>query len=248
MTGYPGFGVLLAKLSDRRDLDIGALARRTGVSEREIQDVLDGVVPTPSLLRQLGPALGLHAEDIFVFAGVTVPDDLAPLDAEARRWVPYVVKHAVGLPQEKRSELRHLVRSLPQREFMQSPPFPQLYDRPAGPPGALLVRMLRYRNLDWMGAARTFLLLTGRCWSASTYGMVGAGRKELSRDLIADFGTVLGIPAADLAALTSITLSEEPDPPEPTAADMADLIWDLRRLTADQVRHVDEAAASMRPM
>ncbi|WP_327426045.1 hypothetical protein [Streptomyces sp. NBC_01236] len=94
MTGYPGFGVLLAKLSDRRQLDIGALTRRTGVSEPEIQDVLGGAVPTPSLLRKVGPALGLHAEDIFVFAGVTVPDDLAPLDAGARRWVPYVVEHA----------------------------------------------------------------------------------------------------------------------------------------------------------
>lgn len=57
---------------------------------------------------------------------------------------------------------------------------------------------------------------------------------------------MLGIPAGDLAALTSITLPEEPHTTEPTAADMADLIWDLRRLTADQVRHVVEAAASMR--
>lgn len=247
MTGYSGFGLLLAKLSDRRELDIGALAREAGVPEPELQGVFAGVVPSPSLLRQLGPALGLHAEDVFVIAGARVPDDLAPLDAEARRWVPYVVEHAVDLPPEKSRELRHLIRSLPRHELVQSPPFPQLYDPPAGPPGALLVRMLRYRNLDWMGMARTFLFLTGRYWSAATYGMVGAGRKELTPDLVADFGTVLGIPAGDLAALTGITLTERPRTHEPVAVEMAELIWDLRRLTADQVRHTSEAAASMRP-
>ncbi|MEU7436079.1 hypothetical protein AB0B07_35360 [Streptomyces sioyaensis] len=245
MTGYPGFGVLLASLSAHRDLDIGALARRAEVPEPELQSVFDGLMPTPSLLRQLGPALGLHAEDVFVIAGTTVPDDLAPLDAEARKWVPYVVRHAVDLPQKK-SELRHLIRSLPRHELVESPPFPQLYDPPAGPPGALLVRMLRYRNLDWMGMARTYLFLTGRYWSASTYGMVGAGRKELTPDLVADFGTVLGIPAGDLAALTGITLCERPRTHEPAAVEMAELIWDMRRLTADQVRHTSEAAASMR--
>nr|WTB31734.1 hypothetical protein OG781_21590 [Streptomyces sp. NBC_00830] len=246
MTKYPGFGVLLAKLFDRRGLEADALAQRGGVPEPELKGVLAGAVPSPSLLRQLEPALGLHAQDVFVIAGATVPDDLAPMDADARKWVPHVVEHAVGLPPERRGELRRLARSLPQHECVQSPPFPQLYDPPAGPSGALLVRMLRYRNLDWMGMARIFLHLTGRYWSASTYGIVGAGRKALTPDLVADFGTVLGIPVGDLAALTGTTLSEEPQNPEPVAADMAELIWDLRRLTANQVRHVSEAAASMR--
>ncbi|MGW7612952.1 hypothetical protein ACWGKW_38055 [Streptomyces sp. NPDC054766] len=227
-------------------LDIGVLARRAGVPEPELRSVLAGVAPTPSLLRSLGPALGMHAVDVFVMAGATVPDDLAPLDAGARKWVPHVVQHAVDLPSEKKSELRHLVRSLPQRKPAQPPPFPQLFDPPAGPPGALLVRMLRYRNLDWMGMARTFHFLTGRYWSASTYGMVGAGRKQLAPDLVADFGTLLGIPVGDLTALTGITPSEEPHTQEPAAADMAELIWDLRRLTTDQVLQTSEAAASMR--
>ncbi|MFF3128410.1 hypothetical protein ACFVRD_40455 [Streptomyces sp. NPDC057908] len=74
----------------------------------------------------------------------------------------------------------------------------------------------------------------------------GTSRKQLTPDLVADFGTLLGIPADDLAALTGITLSEEPHTQEPAAADMAELLWDLRRLTADQVRHASEAAVSMR--
>lgn len=245
MTDYPGFGVLLAKLFDHKGLDAGALARRAGVLEPELEGVLAGVMPSPLLLRRLGPALGLHAEDVFVIAGATIPDDLVPLDADARTWVPRVVGNAVGLPLEERGELLQLARSLPQHECVQFPPVPQLYDPPVGPPGALLVRMLRYRNVDWMGMARIFLHLTGRYWSASTYGMVGAGRKALTADLVADFGTVLGISGGDLAALTGTTLPEEPQSPEPAAVYMAELIWDLRRLTADQVKRVSEAAASM---
>lgn len=229
MTDQPGFGAPLTELLDRRGLDVGA-----------------GVVPGPSLLRRLGPALGLHAVDVFVIAGATIPDDLEAVDADARRWVPDVVRHAVELPSEKRAELLRLARSLPQHEHVRCRPFPPVYDPPVGPPGALLVRMLRQRNLDWMGMARIFLHLTGRYWSAATYGMVGAGRKPLTPDLVADFGTVLGIPAADLAALTGTPLPEEALRPEPRAVHMAELIWDLRRLTTDQVQHVRDTAASMR--
>lgn len=158
---------------------------------------------------------------------------------------PRAVGHPAGLPQEERGELLEFVRSLGPYDCVQSPPVPQDYDPPVGPPGALLVRMLRYRNLDWMGMARIFAHLTGRYWSASTYGMVGSGRKALTADLVHDFGTVLGIAPDDLAALTGTTLSVELRGPEPAAVDMAELIWDLRRLTADQVQRVSEVAASM---
>ncbi|MFC9293805.1 hypothetical protein ACFTWH_35965 [Streptomyces sp. NPDC057011] len=57
-----------------------------------------------------------------------------------------------------------------------------------------------------MAGAQTFLALTGRYWSAATYGQVGHGRVELTPDLVADFATVLGIRADDLAALTGIAL------------------------------------------
>ncbi|MEU6341615.1 hypothetical protein ABZ883_11790 [Streptomyces sp. NPDC046977] len=246
MTGYPGFGVLLAQLLDHRDLEAGAFAHRAGVPELELTGVLAGAAPSPLLLRQLGPALGLRDVDVFVFAEAEVPDDLTPLDAAARRWVPYVVRHALGLPPEKRGESSALARSLPRHGCVQSQPFPQVYDPPVGPPGAFLVRMLRYRNLDWIGMARIFLYLTGRYWSAATYGAVGTGRKPLTADLVADFGTVLGIPVRDLAALTGTTLSEEPRDPAPSVAGIVELIWDVRPLTADQVRQVSEAAAAMR--
>lgn len=68
--------------------------------------------------------------------------------------------------------------------------------------------MLRNRNLAWTGTARTLLPLTGRCWSASTCGMVGHGRKELTPALVVDFATVLGVPADTLSVILGIDLPD----------------------------------------
>jgi hypothetical protein len=48
-------------------------------------------LPSLSLLRRLASALNLHAADLFVIAGVAVPDELAPLDANAKMWVRQLV-------------------------------------------------------------------------------------------------------------------------------------------------------------
>ncbi len=61
-------------------------------------------------------------------------------------------------------------------------------------PGGVLIRTVGNRNLSWTGIARTFLCLTARYWAASTYGVVGSGRKVLTADLLTDFSTVLGVP------------------------------------------------------
>jgi hypothetical protein len=45
MADYPSFGVLLARLADRRKLDVGGLSRLAEVSEAELRAVFDGVVP-----------------------------------------------------------------------------------------------------------------------------------------------------------------------------------------------------------
>ncbi|MER5183132.1 hypothetical protein ABT009_33075 [Streptomyces sp. NPDC002896] len=245
MAGDAGFDILLARLSDRRKLGIAALAGLAEVAESELQMVLRGGVPSPSLLRQLAPALRLHAADLFAIAGGAVPDDLAPVDTAAGKCVPRLVRHAMLLPTQKRSDLRRLVASLPQAERAQPPPRPPVHEQyPAGP-GALLLRMLRNRNLGWTGIAQTFLLVTGRYWSASTYGMVGHGRTPLTPELLVDFSTVLGIPANDLVALTGVALSGGPPAPEPVAAGVAELIWDVRRLTAHQLRRASAVAESM---
>lgn len=209
--------------------------------------MFDGVVPSPSLLRRLAPALRLHVADLFVIAGVAVPEELAPLDANARVWVRRLVGRAVYLSPEHRRRLLRLVRSLPQWDRTQPVPPPQKREQYEPGFGAVLVRMLGNRNLDWSGGVWALGLLTRHLYlSAATIGMVGHGRKELTPDLLVGFATVLGIPADDLAAITGIEPAGDISPPNPAAAEVAELIWEVRRLTADQVRQVCDEAESMR--
>ncbi|WP_051740645.1 hypothetical protein [Streptomyces xylophagus] len=247
MTGYPGFDVLLARWASRRQLDVADLAKTAGIPEHELRAVFDGAVPDSPVLRRLAPALHLHAADLFVIADVVVPDDLAPLDERAGGLAAGLVQDAVGLPPEHRDRLRRLVRSLPQESRTQPVRIPPVYEQFPQGPGRVLVRMVRNRNLSWTGMARTFLCLTGRYWAASTYGAVGNGRKELTPDLLVDFATVLGVPADTLSVLTGVDLPDGTLQANPVAVDVAQLLWDVRRLTVDQMREVSDAARAMPP-
>jgi hypothetical protein len=242
MTGLPGFDVLLARLASHRQLDIADLSRSAEIPESELRAVFEGTVPSPSLLRRLAPVLQLHAADLFVIADVPVPDDLAPLDARARELVAGLVKDAVALPPEHVRRLRRLACSLPRENRTEPVRTVRVHEQFERGPGGVLIGMAGHRNLSWSGIARTFLCLTGRYWAASTYGVVGSGRKELTPDLLTDFATVLGILAGTLSVLTGIDLPDGTPPPDPAAADAALLLWDVRRLTVDQVQQVDDMA------
>ncbi|WP_314252409.1 hypothetical protein [Streptomyces sp. DSM 40907] len=61
-----------------------------------------------------------------------------------------------------------------------------------------------------------------------------------------DFAALLGMDARELAVLTGVDLHEVPPPPAPEAVDAAALLWEARRLSADQAQHVAEVARSMR--
>lgn len=245
VAGYPGFGVLLARWSDHRKVGSGALSSLAGIRETELRAVFEGGDADPSLLRRLAPAMNLHTADLFAIAGVAVPEDLAPLDATAGGLVPQIARHAMCLVPEHRSQLRALVRSLPQESRTHAVPALRVYERYEPGFGAVLVHMLANRNLDWMGSARVLAYVTDLYWSGATVGAVGHGRKELNQELLARFATVLGMPADDLAALAGIEQPDGTPPRHPAAADVAELIWDVRRLTADQLRHVAEAAESL---
>ncbi|WP_218006658.1 hypothetical protein [Streptomyces hokutonensis] len=186
--------------------------------------------------------LRLHAADLFVIAGLAIPDELAPLDARARDLVAGLVQDAVGLPLERRRRLLQLARTLPQESRTEPVRTPQVYEQFERGPGGVLLGMVGNRNLSWSGIARTFVSLTGRYWAASTYGAVGNGRKEVTPDLLADFATVLGVPVDTLSVLTGVDVPDGPPPQSPAAVDAAGLLWDVRRLTVDQVRQVAEAA------
>ncbi|MFF4448404.1 hypothetical protein [Streptomyces sp. NPDC001502] len=244
MAEHPGFGVTLTWLLDRRDLRVQEPADRAGSMTTEVRAVLAGETPGEGLLRRIAPVLGFHAVDLFIVAGRAVPDDLAPLDAAAERWAPYIAMDAVHLPASERRELLQLVRSLPQEERPSVFTAKRLASD-AGP-GGRVIRMLQYRNLDRLGMAKLLAVVTPTYLSAATYGVIGSGGAELTPRLVTDCAAVLGIDARELAGLTGVDLCEVPPPAAPEAVDAAALLWEARRLSAAQAQHVAEVARSMR--
>ncbi|MFI6033073.1 hypothetical protein ACIBBD_02590 [Streptomyces sp. NPDC051315] len=241
MTAQAGFGVLLGRLMDHRELGVGLLSRQAEFGEAGLRAVLKGTAPDPMLLRRLAPALGWRTADLFALAGPPLPEDLAPLDATAGRLVPHLVKRAVSLAPERRRELLRRVRSWPRenrtvpvRSPRPSEQYPPLF-------GAALLRMLANRNLDWTGSARVLHLVSGLYVSAATIGGVGHGRVEPTRDLLADVAVVLGIPVGDLVAMAGpvgeagLQWGERLPGRHPAGPDVAELLVELARLSRDQI-------------
>lgn len=244
MAEDPGFDVVLARLLDHRELSMEELADRARLTTNEVRAVLAGEVPGAGLLPRIAPVVGFQAVDLFVLARLPVPDDLAPLDATAGRWAPYIVMDAVHLTAAERHELLQLIRSLPQD---QRPSAFAANRLAAAGPGGWVIRMLQYRNLDWTGMAKLLAVVTPTYLSPSTYGVIGDGRKELTPRLVTDFAALLGMDAQAPAAVTGVHLHEAPPPTAPEAADAAALLWEARRLSATQAQRVSELARSMRP-
>lgn len=247
MTELPHFDMLLTRLVEHRGLGVDGLARLSAVPEAELRAVCDGAAPEPSLLRRLAPVLQLHAEDLFVIASVALPPEMTPLDPDAGGEAAVLALHAMGLPRQEQERLRRLAAALPQQDRTRPAPEPRPYLQYPSGPGGLLMRLLANRNLGWSAGAKVFLSLTGRYWSAATYGQVGRGLMEVSSDLQADYATVLGIRADDLAVLTGIGLPDGHRPPPRAAVEVAGLVRDVRRLTRDQVGElVDTAERGLR--
>ncbi|WP_223874580.1 XRE family transcriptional regulator [Salinispora fenicalii] len=244
MSGLAAQQTPLARLLYRRSLAPFALSQRTSIPQAQLQAISDGDRPSPGLLRVLAPALNLHTADLFVIAELPVPDDLTPLDGGAGRSVASLVRAAAQLPSKQRHRLHQIVCSLPQaKRRRQFPPTPA-YDTHPPAPGAMILRLLRNRNLDLLGTAKCLAVLTPHYLAASTIGRIGRGDTELTTDLLASFAALLAISAEDLAALTDL------GPPGTTRAslaarDVAALIWEARRLTASQVEDVVSEAGSM---
>ena len=71
-------------------------------------------------------------------------------------------------------------------------------------PGAVLMRMLAHRGLNWTSSAKALSRLGGVHLAASSIGALGHGRKELTADLVPPFASVLGIRADVLAVLLAV--------------------------------------------
>jgi hypothetical protein len=247
MSDCPGFGVLLARLLDCRELDARSLPGAQGEKD-ELRAVLAGAVPSPSLLLWLATALGMHVPDLYLIAGMEVPPDLAPLDAKAGPHAGRLVWKAGQLPEGHQGELLDFARSLPQQDRAEPFPPPRNYEQYPPGYGGVLARMLATRNLDWMSSVRVLYAVSlGRVyWSGATVGLVGRGRKEVTPALVTVFAAALGIPAADLAAIGGMRLPAEAQIPlNPSAGAMAELTWEARRLTAEQVKLVHATAEAI---
>ena len=244
--------MLLTRLLRHRGTNTTWLSASSGVPESEIRSVIDGTPLSQPQLHALAPALGFHAADLFVIADVPVPEELAPLDRAAGNAITSLVRTTMALSPGHRLRTHRLVGELPQESRQPSEPvkpYMTFNQREEGF-GAMLVSMLcSNRNLDSpTNAAKAVLMLTrGRMYlSAATYLVIGHGRTAVRSDWLAGFASALGIPAGDLAAITGIDLPGEPLRDDPLAFEMAGLIWNLRRLSAAQAKHVlDEANAML---
>lgn len=248
MSEYPSFGVLLARLLESRELDARSLPGMES-EKGELRAALDGAAPGRSLLCWAAAALGMYVPDLYVVAGMEVPPDLAPLDAEAGPQTARLVWQAGQLPQGRLNELLDFARSLPQQNRAEPFPPPRQYEQYPPGFGGMLARMLATRNLNWMSSVRVLYAVSlGRVyWSGATVGLVGRGRKEVTPALVTVFAATLGIPAGDLAAIGGLRLPADPEIPlNPSSDAMAELAWEARRLTAEQVKLVHGKAEAMR--
>ncbi|MGP4104575.1 hypothetical protein [Nonomuraea sp. KM90] len=247
--GRFGFGALLARLLDSRQADMAWLASASGVPESELWSVTGGEPPSVAQLEGLAAGLGFRTADLLVIAGVPVPESLEPCEPATGRELEALIGIALALPSDQRARVRETVEQLPQLLAARPADPPRTFFRRDGSAGSMLVTMLcANRNLySPVAAAKTLARMTrGRMYvSASTLHSISAGRTALKPALLAGFATVLGIPAADLAAITGIDPPEPLPPDDPPATDMADLLWACRRLTTNQIEHVHREAQAM---
>ncbi|MGR6912624.1 hypothetical protein ACU635_00015 [[Actinomadura] parvosata] len=168
------------------------------------------------------------------------------MEASAGSGIASLINHARYLPAERIDDLRQRAQSLPEQPRLRPSPPPKPYEQYEPSFGAALLWMLAYRNLNWVNSAKCLLCLTSLYLAGSTVGKIGRGVNGLTPDLLARFATVLGIAGGDLSAVTGIELPAHPPPAHSAAKDLAGLIWDARRLTSDQVRHLHDEAESLR--
>ncbi|GGU14318.1 hypothetical protein GCM10010178_02160 [Lentzea flava] len=182
-----------------------------------------------------------------VLGGHPVPAELMPQDRLAGGETPKIVRAVLPLSDEQRAEVLAFADSLPRQQRTQPAQMPVSFDhylRSEGP-GAQIMRLLANRNMNQSAVARAVFEITrgGRYWAASTYALVGTGRKELTPDLLGDLAPLLDIPADVLGTLTGVT-------PEGIAVPgLGEIIWAVRRLTraqAEEVRGVAEAMTGSR--
>ena len=186
-------------------------------------------------LKSPEPQLGWRAADLLVLAGRDVPAHLAA--GPPGRNEALVTRAAEMTPAERR-HLQTVIQRLPQAEPSDPMPAPT-----RSGPGPLLGALVQNRGIRRVRASTLMILGEGPYVSDSTVAMLFGGRVELTPRYVAAFAYLLGVPVADLVAVTGV----EADPqarPHPDHEGLAQLAWDARRLTPGQLRYVLKEASS----
>jgi hypothetical protein len=246
VNAYPGFGPFLARILALRNEEVSRFCAQSGVFEPEFRAVLAGVAPSAEFFELVAPQLGIHAADLLVMAKRPVPRGMAPLDSRAASRVGEVVIDTAGLSLEHLRELRDYINSMP-RSPVSGQPWELAEAVEYGLDfGGMLARMLLNRNLDRWSTVHALAWLTGPGLSRSTIWLMGKGEWEVPSRMVPYFAILLGIPAEYLAALGGMELHEDFPLPSPEQSEIAEIVWEVRSLTLDQVREVARMAASMR--
>ncbi len=244
------FGVRLWRLLSHRGLTfdtsieqmLTVVAGKAGVPSGDLSAVVKrGVIPDSDLVRRLAPALGIHTADLFVIAGLDVPDDLASAWPTSPWNVGSLLRHAVRMGADQRRRLEALVRAQPVQSGTGSAPVDGYPDTP----GALLLRLLRNRNIRPQNARLLAEVGDGPYVSDSTIAGLGSGMVVLTPQYVTAFAHLLGYPPTDMVALTRTGPVVENARTHPASAEIATLAWQARRLSSDQLSEVMTAARSI---
>jgi hypothetical protein len=91
--------------------------RGLGALRPELEAVMAGGVACPSTVRRLAPTVGWRTADLFVVAGLDVPQDLVPATGTRPWHVGSVLEGVVMLAPQSVSRLREAVRTLPEGSY-----------------------------------------------------------------------------------------------------------------------------------
>jgi hypothetical protein len=233
------FLAMIERLSQIRGQSLGDLMRVAGADQSMVDAAFKGDVFGQSGLRRLARALGVHAADLFVLAGIEVPSNLAPSSTPAGSILDHLVRTALRLPTERREQLLRVARSVPQQDSV--PSMVRKRDNFPYGPGSVIVGMLRNRNLNNLNSVKMLYRLARiGPLSAATIHAFGSGRKEISPEFLSGFATVLAFRTDELAALLDIELVNVGMPVDTATRQVAELLWDVRHMNSDQLRNIQE--------
>jgi hypothetical protein len=101
----------------------------------------------------------MHAADLFAVAGVGLPDDEAPRDRRATARIPALISAVISMSMCQRRLLLQQAAEMQATDGVESNWNLKAYELYPQSYGAILVRMLHNRNLDWLGGAKALYLM-----------------------------------------------------------------------------------------